>query len=415
MTVADVARSIGVRVGLRLPQFGFFRMQGPARTTDPDRSDRQAVVAVLEVEPTGHRLQYLRHLVEAAGTRRCVVLTSERAVRSEEYAAHATSINAATVVLPGTSSRRGLLAAAVSQAHAAAADRLVVPEGDLYLLPLLVLLIRHPRLALEVRLLLMRTTTIGGPEKLRPAMIVKPVLTQLLRLFGQVRVLFLTDALGVVTRRAGFAGVRAVRDPIVLTEEVAHERPAWFPPADPDTTLVGVFGVISGRKNVPLLVEAMASAPAAVVVVGGRLEPDVAQFVDSAQVRALISAGRMAVLDRLLAPAEFAAALASVDLVAVLHDNDAPSGILAEACARHTPVIVPTGCWLGRVVESTGLGVATPLTGPAVGEGIRRVARDRPAYVEAARRYAPRMGTVHFTDGLLGSRDSHVDPCNVRP
>lgn len=364
-------------------------------------------VAVLEIEPSGHRLQYLRHLVDAAGvdaagTERAVVLTTAEATRSEEYALHAAGMAARLEVLPDGLSRADTLAAAVGKAIGAGARRLVIPDGDLYLLPLLQLMLRHPRLPLEIRLLLMRTTEVGGPEPLRPATLVKPVLVQLLRPFRQVRIHFLTDALGVVTRRRGFPGVRGLNDPVLRTADPAGERPAWFPPADPGTTLVGVFGVISARKNLPLLVAALEKAPSATLVVGGRLEPDVHKFVESDEVQPLVAAGRIVVRDQMLGQAEFGAALGNVDVAAVLHDNDAPSGILAEACIRLTPVLVPLNCWLARVVQACGLGEETALDGAAIAVAIENIARNRSAYADAARRNAPRIGTHDFTGGLLG-------------
>lgn len=374
----------------------------PSITSSRDDVVPQGLISVLEVEPSGHRLHYLRHLVEAAGPHRCVILTSDDAARSEEYATHTAELDARTVVLPSGGPRRAVLDSAVEQAISVGSSRLIIPDGDLYLLPVLELMVRRPRLPLEIRILLMRTATVGGPGPLRPATIVKPVLVQLLRPFRQVQVLFLTDALGVVTRRRGFVGVRGLRDPVLRTEEAANERPEWFPPTDPDTTLVGVFGVISVRKNLPLLVEALASMPDVVLLVGGRVDPDVATFLDSDDVRTLIAAGRVVVVNRLLSSAEFGAALAWVDIAAVLHDNDAPSGILAEACIRNTPVVVPAGGWLARVGESTGIGVPTALTGPAVADAIRRLAGDLDVYVEAARRHAPLIDTTHFTGGLLG-------------
>lgn len=365
-------------------------------------SAREAgTVAVLEIEPSGHRLQYLRHLVDAAGAERSVVLTTAEATRSEEYATHAAGMAARLEVLPDGQSRADTLSAAVGKAIGAGASRLVIPDGDLYLLPLLQLMLRHPRLPLEIRLLLMRTTEVGGPEPLRPATLVKPVLVQLLRPFRQVRIRFLTDALGVVTHRRGFWGVRGINDPVLRSADPAAERPAWFPPADPATTLVGVFGVISERKNLPLLVAALAAAPDAKLVVGGRLDPEVRKFIESDAVHPLVTAGRIVVRDQMLGQAEFGAALANVDVAAVLHDNDAPSGILAEACIRLTPVLVPTNCWLARVVQATGLGEATALHGPSIAVAIEKIAHNRSTYADAARRNASLIDTRHFTAGLL--------------
>ena len=363
-------------------------------------------VAVLETDPLGHRMQYLRHLHDAVGAARCLVLTSEAAVRSQEYATHMAEAVPAPVVVSATiDSYRATLEAAIAWAHEAGAERLVVPDGDRYLTALAALLVRRPRLPLEVRILLMRTTTIRGPEHVRPATVVKPILVQLLRWTPRVRVLFLTDALGVVTARPGYPGVRPVKDPVVRPASETpggHARPAWFPPAD-ERLLVGVFGVITRRKNLPLLVEALVAEPDARMVVAGKLEPAVAEFVEnSPAVRSLVAQGRLTVVPRMLDADELSAALASADVVAVLHDNDSPSGILAEACARYTPVVVPEGGWLDQVVTATGVGLAVPLTVAGIRSGLRRVVRERAAYEVATRRESSRLETTAFTEALVG-------------
>ena len=361
------------------------------------------IFAVLEADPSGHRLHYVRHLVEAAGPGRCVVFISGTAAHSEEYRTHADAIRASTQILGPADTPRALLKAAVSRARALGARTLILPDGDQYLLPLLPLLMREPWLRLEVRLLLMRTTTVGGPERLRLATLVKPVLVRLVRVFPRVRVLFLTDALGVVTRRRGFPGIPAVHDPVPPPREPCRERPTWLPRTEPGTTTVGVFGVVSPRKNLPLLVAATAWLPDVTLVVGGRLEPEVSAFLETNRAALELAATRrLVVVDRLLGAEEFAAALAGVDVVAVLHDNDAPSGILAEACVRHTPVLVPSGGWLAQVAGSTGVGVATPMTVSGVTEGIRELVQNHGMYVAATYQQAPRISVSNFADRLLG-------------
>ena len=358
-------------------------------------------VAVLETEPIGHRLHYLAHIVEALGPNRCIVLTGDRAVRSEEYSLLVAPLAGSTVVLPETGSPGELLNAAVDAALASGARTLVVPEVDPFLVPLLRRLLRRPWLRLELRLLLMRTTTVGGPEPLRPATLVKPVLVALLRLFPRTRMFFLTDAFGVVGRRRGYRGLQAVQDPVLRTGPVGYARPSWFPPPGP--VAVGVFGVVSPRKNLPVLVAAMNDLPDAVLVVAGRLFPEVRAFVDADPgVARLVAQGRMTVVDRLLEPAELGDALASADVVAVLHDNDSPSGILAEACLRGTPSLVPDGGWLAEVVRTTGAGEVVPLTPSGVADGIARVARRRDQHAAAIRRAATRLGVTDFTERLLG-------------
>lgn len=359
--------------------------------------------AVLEADPSGHRLHYVEHLLVAGSPARGAVLLTESASGSEEITEHTGLRSARIRVLGETRSARVLFRRAVTESRALGARRLILPDGDRYLLPLLGQLARRPRPEIEIRLLLMRTAVLGGPERSRPAMLVKPLLVQFLRLFPQVRTFFLTDALGVVSRRRGFPGIPAVRDPVAAPAEPAGKPPVWLPAAVAGTVLVGLFGVISSRKNLPLLVGAMDSMPDVRLVVGGRLEPPVRDFVDSDEAaRRLMADGRLIVVDRMLAATELSAALSGVDLVAVLHDNDSPSGILAESCVRSTPVLVPTGGWLAEVVESTGIGAAVRLTVAGVASGIRDVMAERDKFVAANRRHAPIIGTRDFTDNLLG-------------
>lgn len=356
-------------------------------------------VAVLEIEPEGHRLAYARHLMSAATD--ATLMTSARAVSSAEYRTHLADHGAAVVALPDGLPRGKVLATAVDLSVEAGASRLVVPDGDHHLLPLLRLALRR-RLPLPVSLLVMRTTVPRRGEPLSPAVVAKPLLVQALRLFRRAQVRFLTDAFGVVRRRAWYPGIDGVRDPVEPPSSESLVPPAWFPAPRPGTVTVGVFGVISGRKNLPVLVDALTILPEMVVVVGGRLEPEVRELVESDAARQFIDEGRLVVHDLMLGADEFGPALTAVDVVAVLHDNDAPSGILAEACARHTPVVVPAGGWLARVVDSTGVGESTTLDATSVATAVRRLASDLAGYVRATRRHARTLGTTHFASGLLG-------------
>lgn len=373
-------------------------------TTAPGANSRRphgGPVAILEVEAEGHRLNHLRHLWQSGHPRDSVVLTSERVARSEEYQSESGLAGAVTYLLPDTSSRRELLRSAVDQLRTIGVRRLVIPDGDIYLLPLLLLLVRNPRLPLRVTVLLLRTSAITGPDRLRAATVAKMAVVQLLRLFPACRLLFLTDAFGVVTRRPGYPGIRPVNDPVEPVHDAVVQRPDWFPPIEAPRTLIGVFGVISAGKNLPLLIDAVSRVPSATLVVGGRLDPDVRAVLDGPSARGLARADRLVVQDRFLRPGEYGAALASVDVVAVLYDKDAPSCILAEACLRGTPALVRNDGWLGKVVEALGVGCAVPLTTAAVADAIHRAPQRRERYQEAMRRCARGIGTGHFTARLL--------------
>lgn len=369
------------------------------RTADPVDT---GILALLEVCASGHRLHYIDHLMSAYGADRCTVLTSATALEEEEYVLFAKRLGGCTVVLPSAGPHVNVLAAAVDAALDRGATRLIVPDGDKYLVPLLRLLVLRPRLPLRIRLLIMRTTSVFGPERLRAATLAKPVLAQLVRRFPQVGLFFLTDALGVVQRRPGFQGVQPLKDP-VLRGELSHcARPEWFPPAADGRIVIGLFGTLTARKNIPLLLDAIADVPEAVLVLAGRYEDDDTQrLMASQRVAELVAEGRVVARRGLLPADELGAALANVDLVALLYDNDAPSGILAEACIRGTPALVPAGGWLAKVVESTSIGLTTRLETAAVADGIRRMAARLPELEESTRRQAPRIGTHDFTARLL--------------
>ena len=349
-------------------------------------------VAVLELDPLGHRLRYVRLLLTEVPPADRLLLVPAAVRDSPEFAEHLADVETAVVELPPA--RRAAVAAGLDAARAAGA-RLVVPDGDKNVAPLLLALARargsHP----PVSVLLMRTSLPGGPERATPGMAVKPPLAFLLARVPRVRVRFLTDAFGVVVRRRGFPGIEPVRDPIDVPDEV---RP---PASGPEAFRLGVFGVVSARKNVPLLLEALRGLPDVDFVVGGRCEPEVRAALDESGL-----AERLHVDDRLLSEAEFDAAIAGVDAVAVLHDNDAPSGIVAEAAARGVPVLGPRRGWAASMVTGTGIGEVAELAAAdpvaEVRAAITRLVAHRDRRAAAARRACTRLGTSHFVTGLIG-------------
>ncbi|MFC5061713.1 glycosyltransferase family protein [Actinomycetospora atypica] len=318
---------------------------------------------------------------------------------SPEFAEHLADVETAVVELP--SERREAIATGLSAARAAGA-RLVVPDGDKNVAPLLLALARARGTHPPVSVLLMRTSLPGGPERATPGMTVKPPLAFLLARVPRVRVRFLTDAFGVVVRRRGFPGIEPVRDPVTVPGPVA--RPDDARPDDaggPAGFRLGVFGVVSARKNVPLLLEALEQLPDVHLVVGGRCEPDVRTALEESPL-----ADRLHVDDRLLSEAEFDAAVSGADAVAVLHDNDAPSGIVAEAAARGVPVLGPARGWAASMVTGTGIGEVAELgaTDPVaeVRAAIARLVAHRDRRAAAAHRARTRLGTDHFVTGLIG-------------
>ena len=144
-------------------------------------------------------------------------------------------------------------------------------------------------------------------------MALKPALAAVLARLPGVRVRFLTDAFGVVVRRRGFPGVEPVRDPVAVPAGASARRPGprrgrgdpragratgSSPRTADGAFAIGVFGVVSARKNLPVLLAALAGAPAddpvadVALVVGGRCEPDVREVLDHSPEATALAAGR---------------------------------------------------------------------------------------------------------------------------
>lgn len=360
--------------------------------------------AVVELDPLGHRLRYVRLLLDALPPTERLLLVSPRVAASPEFAEYLASVVGDVVVL-SADDHDTAIPAALAVATARGARHLVVPDGDKAVRPLLRALVRgslgrsRPRRP-HVTVLLMRTALPGGPEAATVGMALKPALVAALRGLRGVRVHFLTDAFGVVTGRPGFPGVTPVRDP------VTPPAASLDPPRTSGRVRLGVLGVISARKNVPVLLRAAAGRPEIEVVLAGRCEPDVRELLATDPGAARLRAeGRLAVDDRLLDDPEFDAALRSVDVAAVLHDNDAPSGIVAESCARGVPVLGPDRGWIATVLDATGCGVKARVDDPAdVADALVRLLADRDEYRAAARKAGAELGIRDFVDRLLGDR-----------
>ncbi|TDQ48885.1 glycosyl transferase family 1 [Actinomycetospora succinea] len=356
---------------------------------------------MVELEPLGHRLRYVRLLLEGLPPTERLLLVSPQVAASPEFREHLAD---AEVIELGSDDHDTAIPEALVTATEHGAGHLVIPDGDKAVRPLLRTLLRgslslaRPRRP-RITLLLMRTATPGGPEAATVGMALKPALVAALRRLPAIRVLFLTDAFGVVTRRPGFPGVRPVRDPVTPVAELPGGHRSG-------RTRIGALGVISARKNVPVLVRAAARRDDVDVVLAGRCEPDVRAFLDTdPDAERLRTEHRLHVDDRLLDEDEFDAALRSVDVAAVLHDNDAPSGIVAEACARGVPVLGPDRGWIATVLDATGCGVGARVDDPEdVVKAITRLLADRERYVVSAQKAAGVLGVDDFVTGLLDDR-----------
>jgi hypothetical protein len=166
---------------------------------------------------------------------------------------------------------------------------------------------------------------------------------------------------------------------------------------------VGILGEIGLRKNPSVLIEAAVGVEEIAVVLAGRMSPEVrAHAAGNRSWLELREAGRLIELDdRVLTYDEFDSLLRQLAAVVILHDNDAPSGILCEAAARGRPAIVAARGWLEEVVTTLGSGVATEVTTEGVRTTLKSLASHRLEFESNASNAARRLGTDAFVNALL--------------
>lgn len=221
----------------------------------------------------------------------------------------------------------------------------------------------------------------------------------------------LAMATGTLHRVGGFAGredtsrgwlVHRVRDPATCS---AHSRDREQLRRDlglpVDRRLVGILGVISRGKNVPLLSEAVCAAGTdADLLVAGAMQPDVAGWVDQLPTG---TRRRLVVMDEYLSNDVLDRLVAACDVVSVAQDRNAPSGIMGKALAAETPVVSAGSVIRGRELAVTHGGLDAEMTVAGLSAAIRELL-DRGAPV-ATSAVAPATGET-FGESLLGTGPS---------
>ena len=370
----------------------------------------RAATVLVEPDPNGHRFQAVANV--AAFARRdsdVVLLTSAGATASAEFRAYLgdAELSAEEVfdqIYPPT---RDILQQIGRTCRTRVVDTVVVMDADQslkrwwYLAPRLLRRLPHrPRVVLFLTrypATLRLTDRVGWTLRLA-----KGALALLARANGSAQ------------RVAGFAGrddlgrgwvVRRARDPAVCTAH-AREREALRAelglPAG--RLLVGVFGVLSERRNVPLIRDAIVAADLdADLVLGGAVQPEVARWL-----AALPTAdrARLTVFDGFLDNALLDKLVAAVDVVPIALTNNGPSGIMGKALAAGVPVVSAGSKVRARELRATGGGEVAVLEAASIGAAIRRALAGGPRRASTV----PPATAEEFAAAVLGQRRrSHSD------
>lgn len=376
------------------------------------------VTVIVEPDPGGHRFQYVSHIAtRAAQTGEVVLLTSRGAADLAEFDTYLADAPLRVeerfdAIYPPTQ----VIARTVAELCARLdVETVFVMDADQSLKrwwrvapPALRDLPRRPR----VVFLLTRY-----PARLS-------ILDRLgwLHRISKATLALLAMARGSLSRVVTLAGrddlnpgwlVKRLRDPAICSahsrDRVAIRQRLGL---SLDRRLVGIFGVVSDRKNVPMVAAAvLASGPDTDLLLAGTLEPDVAAWLaeqpEPTQQRVIVREGFLsnAQLDQLVAAA---------DVVTIAQNNNGPSGIMGKAVAAGVPVLSAGSKVRARESVALDAGVNTELTVAGLAAGLREIrhgerrgSRAAAAELPTAESFAAIMfGTTGVRGGALAGRRS---------
>jgi hypothetical protein len=374
------------------------------------------VTVIVEPDPGGHRFQYVSHVAaQAARTGEVVLLTSRGAADLDEFGTYLADAplrveECFDEIYPPTH----VIARTVAEFCARLdVETVFVMDADQSLKrwwrvapPALRGLPRRPR----VIFLLTRY-----PARLS-------LLDRLgwLHRISKSTLALLAMARGSLSRIVTLAGrddlnpgwlVKRLRDPAICSahswDRVAIRQRLDLPH---DRHLVGIFGVVSDRKNVPMVAAAvLASGTDADLLLAGTLEPDVAAWLaeqpESTRQRVIVREGFLSneQLDQLVAAA---------DVVTIAQNNNGPSGIMGKAVAAGVPVLSAGSKVRARESVALDAGVNTELTVAGLAAGLREIrqgqrsgSRAATAELPTAESFAAVMfGTTDTRGGALAGR-----------
>lgn len=313
----------------------------------PDSLQPMSEVLIVEPDPRGHRLYYVRILVDAflAQGRSVVVLTTTTTLRSSEWNTH---LAGATPRLEVRVTTDFTLPALAQAANETGADLTVLPDGDGYLVSALR---QGWRGTGKLSLLVLRAD--GQPRKagLRHARgAAKKTLAWLAGLRPRVRVSALRSPL--VERRGP---LRWAPDPITVNcsevdvREIREQLDSYG-----DRYWIGIFGFVTARKNLPLIVEAIMGEPDIGLLVAGSFDADVARAAGPLLAEFTRTGGVVHHMPAPLNDAEFDGAIRAVDCVVAAYSNEGPSGVILKAAAAGTRLILAGAMSLKRDAMSLG-------------------------------------------------------------
>jgi len=368
-------------------------------------------VQILEPNPYGHRLYYVRVLAEALAGGSVEWLTTPEAAESREAQVHLSHLldeGSLECVQIDSWQHRHKILRVLGQG-----ERIVViPDGDRWLPALLwqtLLAFGRPNRAMY-RAVCMRPPVRGtGGRKASAAFraFAKSLLIRSIARLnarrGDVALFSLVDSFGF-TDDGVPAGTSPIADPVMPRALPSRAQARRRLGIDEDVLVVGLLGVIDQRKNPDMVATGCMEAfrhTKGLLLVAGQVRM---QDFPSDAVWQSMALHQIRLLDRYLSDDEMGAAAAACDAVALLYDNhESSSGVLSLAAQAGAAVIVPEGTRLERIAHAGGFGVATGFSASSVARSLEKVSAECERLSEAAQRASSRLGTSDFVTKLTES------------
>ncbi len=332
-------------------------------------------VMIFEPRWAGHHFVYVKHIIAAVSQLpiELSLVTSRQAHESAEFHQHLNGLDARVKVadwvqaLSGTPFQETKMRVSqlVKAIKAQSPDHVFIPDADgvfplwsvTHLLPRVL-----PRRGMaEVEPILLRC---GAGYKSHGLRRVKMSSVAAAMGYSAAKIIHTIDTVGYEGIRAkGGALAKKLRALPDFAED-SPSLPRGFARRvlgiPEDGLYIGSVGYLDGRKGVVELLTAFSASDfsqRARVLLAGRVEPHLRAQIDRLFPE-LVLAGRIILVDRILADDELNAALCALNVVGCAYvGHTAPSAIVSRAAVLGRPVIAADAGWMGEIVPRFSLGV----------------------------------------------------------
>ena len=287
-----------------------------------------SLTLIVEPNPGGHRLHYVGILVEECHAQgdKVVVLTTATAVESAEWRIHLDEQAPKAIIQYPKDFQLPDIA---SVAARIGATNTILPDADGHLISAL----RHGWVGPGMlTLLVMRADVQPGPPLawMQPAKtLVKRALILVAGCRPGIRVFALRSPL--VPRRGP---LRWIAEPVKLSGS-SQQTYAMREKINGDESRywLGVFGAITPRKNLPLVIESILDQPDIGLLIAGSVDPQVSKNIAPLLAKFIANGGKVHHMPGPLTDVEFDSAIGAVDCVVAAHSNEGPSNVVLKAVA----------------------------------------------------------------------------------